>query len=87
MTVYENVKSDIRPQEVTIKGNKVYIASNIQSQSRTMDNHSLMEFNYTCTVYDKDEYLIKLAQENAQLQQELLDTQLALVELYEGGGL
>ena len=87
MTVYENIKGSARPQDVLIQGDQVYVASDIKPYSITADNHLIEGYTYTWTVYNKDEYIIKLAHENAQLKQDIIDTQLALVELYEGGDL
>lgn len=45
-------------------------------------------FSYTEVQYGKDEYIELMAQQNKQLGNDLLDTQLALCEIYEtiGGG-
>jgi len=50
-----------------------------------VDGYVESGYSYDYIGYSKDEYLMKLAKENNNLQQELIDTQLALVELYEGG--
>lgn len=85
MQVYNNIKGAVRPQDVLIQGNQVYVASDIQPFTMETDGQVSTGYQYTWTVYDKDEYLIKLAHENAQLKQDIIDTQLALVEIYEGG--
>lgn len=79
------VRSAIRPKDVEILGNQVLIASNIVPYEEEIDGHIRAGFEYECVSYTKDEYLIKLTQENAQLKQDIIDTQLALVELYEAG--
>ena len=40
-------------------------------------------FSYTEVQYGKDEYIELMAQQNEQLNSNLIDTQLALCELYE----
>ena len=40
-------------------------------------------FSYTEVQYGKDEYIELMAQQNKQLGNDLLDTQLALCEIYE----
>ncbi len=40
-------------------------------------------FRYTEVQYSKDEYIELMAQQNEQLGNDLLDTQLALCEIYE----
>lgn len=79
------VRSAIEPQEIEIIGNFVYVASNITPYAETVDGRVNRGYEYECEKYSKDEYLIKLARENANLKQEIIDTQLALVELYEAG--
>lgn len=79
------VRSSIRPQEIEITGNSVLVASNITPYEEEYDGHTISGYEYDCDEYSKDAYLIKLARENQQLKQEVIDTQLALVELYEAG--
>lgn len=43
-------------------------------------------FSYTEVQYGKDEYIELMAQQNAKLESDLIDTQLALCELYESMG-
>lgn len=80
-------RSSTQPQEIEITANQVIIASNITPYNEEVDGHTRTGFEYDYEVYSKDEYLVKLARENAQLKQDIIDTQLALVELYEGGEL
>ena len=84
MKEYTHIRGSVRPQDFLIQGNQVYIASDITPYSENVDGHTIKGFDYTWTVYDKDEYLVLLARENTQLRQEITDTQLALIELYEG---
>ena len=81
------VRSAEKPQDITITATSVLVASDIAPYEEIMDDRVLRGFEYECTEYSKDEYLLKLARENAQLKQDIIDTQLALVELYEGGEL
>ena len=81
------VRSSVRPEDITITANSVLVASNITPYEEVIYDKVQSGFEYDCTEYTKDEYLIKLARENAQLKQDILDTQMALVELYEGGDL
>lgn len=43
-------------------------------------------FSYKEVQYSKDEYIELMAQQNAKLESDLIDTQLALCELYESIG-
>lgn len=80
------VRSSMRPQDITITANSVLVASNITPYEETFGDRKVSGYEYECTEYTKDEYLVLLAHENATLKQDILDTQLALVELYEAGG-
>ena len=79
------VRSALRPKDVEIMGDQVLIASDITPYEEEIDGHTRTGYEYDCDTYSKDEYLIKLARENEQLKQDIIDTQLALVELYEAG--
>lgn len=85
MVDYGRVLSKEKPQEITITASSVFIASNIAPFEDEVDGYVESGYSYDYIGYSKDEYLMKLAKENNNLQQELIDTQLALVELYEGG--
>ena len=86
MKEYKNIHSVTEPAAVEITDNLILVAKNIHPYSAVMEEQEVQGYEYDCTEYTKDEYLMKLARENAQLKQDILDTQLALVELYEAGG-
>lgn len=73
------------PQEIEVIANNVFVASNITPYTQEIEGHQVNGYEYDYVSYTKDEYLTKLAQDNQYLQQQLLDTQMALVELFEGG--
>lgn len=79
------VRSATRPQDIEITATSVLVASDITPYEEIVFDNVMRGYEYECTEYSKDEYLIKLARENAQLKQDIIDTQLALVELYEAG--
>ena len=79
------VRSIKYPKEIEITSTSVLIASNITECDEVIDGHHIHEYEYDCDVYTKDDYLLQLAYENNQLKQDIIDTQLALVELYEAG--
>ena len=85
MKVYTGLRSSTRPNKMEMTPNAIYIADNVTPYEEVLDGITSSGFIYDWTEYSKDEYLIKLGQENVDLKQELLDTQLALVELYERG--
>lgn len=79
------VRSTVRPRDIEITATSVLVATNVVPYEEEVDGRVMRGYEYECTTYTKDEYLVKLAHENAQLKQDIIDTQLALVELYEAG--
>ena len=56
--------------------------SPVEEDGKVADNL----FSYTEVQYDKDEFIEMMAQQNEQLSNDLIDTQLALCEIYEAIG-
>lgn len=83
MTNYGKVRSNNRPEAVEVKSNRVYIASNIKQYAVEVEGYLLEGYIYDYKGYDIDEYIHTLGAENAELKNELLDTQAALCEVYE----
>ena len=83
MVNYGHIYSSEKPQEVEMTNTLVFVASNIQPFSRTLDDRAETGFEYDCICYTKDEYIHLMATTNAELQTELLNTQMALCEIYE----
>lgn len=83
----KRVRSIARPQEIEFTDKAVFVASNITPYEEVIDGYELHGYDYDYEEYTRDEYLMKLAQDNADLRQSLIDTQMALVELYEGSEL
>ena len=74
MINYGLVKSSIRPKNIEITSNKVFIASNIQEYQETVDDKVINGYKYNCVCYSKDEYILLMAQNNndvAALREEL----------------
>lgn len=80
------------PDTMTILGDVVMIRSNIQPVTCKLmyfddsgKRNDIEKTEYTCDVveYTKDEYIRLIADENKDLNEQLLDTQLALTEIYE----
>lgn len=63
MKDYGKVHSLNRPEEIEITDAKVFVASNIQEVELTYDDHTLSSFEYDYQEYDKNEYLLQLAEE------------------------
>lgn len=83
MIEHTNVKSANHPQEKIFGENFVIINSDIKEISVGVDEKTSVEYEYTQRKYTKTEYMQMIDEKNEQLTNELTDTQLGLVELYE----
>lgn len=54
----KKVHSSIQPPEVEFLPDKVLVASNIVPYEVEADGHILTGYEYDCTEYTKDEYLL-----------------------------
>ena len=66
-----NVSSPVQPQEVTVLANSVLVASNITPYEEEVDDKIITGYEYDCTEYSKDEYLVLQTEKVAALEQEL----------------
>lgn len=71
------------PQAIEITASAVFLASNIKQVTRELEGRLVNEYAYDLVKYDKNEYIAKLAQDNATLKQQVIDTQMALCDIYE----
>ena len=85
MVDFGTVKSTVRPEEKVIDDCSVWISSDIQEvQVPDPDGESQhTEFEYHLIKYSKDEYIKMIDGKNAELEEQLTDTQLALCDVYE----
>ena len=67
MINYGRVKSSMRPQEIEITSDKVFIASNIQEYQDTVDDKTINGYQYDYISYTKDEYILLMAQNNSDI--------------------
>ena len=65
------VRSSVQPQEVTVLANSVLVASNITPYEEEVDDKIITGYEYDCTEYSKDEYLVLQTEKVAALEQEL----------------
>lgn len=72
------VRSAIQPQAIEITPNYVLVASNITPYEETVDGHTSSGYEYECTQYTKDEYLIYQSQLISSLSQELAAAKILL---------
>ena len=72
------VRSTIQPRPIEITATSVFIASNIIPYEEEVDGHILRGYEYDCTEYTKDEYLLHQNEQIASLEQELAATKILL---------
>lgn len=84
MIKHGKVRSTVKPDEIEIRETKVFVASNIQEISENVgDENEFVGFEFDWCEYEKDEFILNQAAENASLSQQITDTQIALCEVYE----
>lgn len=85
MVDFGTVKSTVRPEEKVIDDYSVWISSDIQEvQVPDLEGESQhTEYEYNLVQYSKDEYIKMIDGKNAELEEQLTDTQLALCDVYE----
>lgn len=84
MVDYGKVRSTIKPESVVIDDYSVWENTNIEAVSENAGTETEFNgFEYNMVQYDKNEYILKQAQTNAELSDQLTETQLALCDVYE----
>lgn len=84
MVDYGKVRSTIKPESVVIDDYSVWENTNIEAVSENVGTETEFNgFEYNMVQYDKNEYILKQAQANAKLSDQLTETQLALCDVYE----
>ena len=78
------VRSSIKPKNIEILKNKVFVSSNITEVEKNFDDETYTEYEYELIEYSKDEYIKLMAQKNIELENNVTETQLDLCEIYEG---
>ena len=85
MKDYGRTRSTVRPEEKVIDEFSVWIASDIQevSEEGVGDQEGFTGYEYNLVQYGKDEYIKMIDDKNADLEQQMTDTQIALCDVYE----
>lgn len=84
MVDYGKVRSTIKPESVVIDDYSVWENTNIEAVSENVGTETEFNgFEYNMVQYDKNEYILKQAQANVELSDQLTETQLALCDVYE----
>lgn len=84
MVDYGKVRSTVKPDEIVIDEFSVWQHTNIQEVSENVgEENEFVGYEFTMIQYSKDEFILQQATDNAALQQQITDTQIALCEVYE----
>lgn len=78
MKNYGKVQSSNQPQEIEIKEDKVFIASNIQPYTAALEGKEESGYEYDYIEYSKDEYITLLSQQSQRLEEELAAAKILL---------
>ena len=79
MINYGKVRSSQAPKSIEITSSQVFIAKNISKYEETFDDYIMQGYEYDYVGSDKDEYILLL-------HNQILDTQMALCDIYESIG-
>ena len=77
MKRYSKIRASVRPEPIRFDEKSVWVSENV---TEVEDG----EFEFDQTRYSKNEYIRLIGENNARLESQLTDTQLALCEIYEG---
>lgn len=83
MKNYGLQRSAVEPKAVEITESKVFVATDIEQVTVTMDEQEVQEYQFNLVEYDKDEYIKIISEKNEELEQQMTDTQFALCDVYE----
>ena len=84
MVDYGKVRSTVKPESIVIDEFSVWQHTNIQKISENVgEENEFVGYEFNMVQYSKDEFILQQATDNAALQQQITDTQLALCEVYE----
>ena len=76
-----NIRSNGQPSPIQILNNKVILTSNIHQYQEDFEGALISGYEYDCDIYNKDEYLLVIAEQAnhiAQLEDELAATKILL---------
>ena len=71
MKDYGIIYGSSEPPAVEITPNAVFVASNVNPYTETIDEHVINGYSYNYVEYTKDEYLLQQTNSIASLQEEL----------------
>lgn len=82
MVDYGRIRSTVKPDEKVVDDYSVWVNTDIQ-EVQSIDEASKREYEFNQIQYSKEEYIKMIDAKNAELEQQVTDTQLALCDVYE----
>ena len=83
MIDYGKTRSTVKPDKMIIDEFSVWINTDIQRLEVNIEDDIHTEYEFNQFQYSKDEYIKMIYEHNAELEQNITDTQIALCEVYE----
>lgn len=83
MTDYGRIRSTIKPETIEVDEYSVYENTEITETTVDIDGEVHIEYEFTQVRYRKDEYIKLQAEQLAAQDAQIVDTQLALCDVYE----
>lgn len=84
MVDYGKVRSTVKPESIVIDDFSVWQHTDIQEVSENVgEENEFVGYEFQMVQYTKDEFILEQAAANQTLTEQVTNTQLALVEIYE----
>lgn len=83
MVDYGRIRSTVKPEGKAIDDYSVWVNTDIQEIQVTDENGDRTEYEFNQVQYSKEEYIKLIDEKNAEIENELTNTQLALCDVYE----
>ena len=77
-------RSTVSPEPMVVDEFSVWVHSDIVPVEENVGEETFTGFEFNIVQYSKDEYIKMMAEKKSTIETQLNNTQLALVELYEG---
>ena len=83
MTLYPNTRAVDRPLDTEVCDGVVLVAEDIHQVTVENEDGTNTEWEYDLKVYTSREYIALLSEQNKALQSTIIETELALCDVYE----
>lgn len=83
MINYGKISSTVKPEQLEVDEYSVYVNTDITEITVEFDGETHTEFEFNQVRYTKDEYIKLQAEQLSAQDAQIVDTQLALCDVYE----